>query len=258
MKRKKKITSIFCAVFMAALVTTLALWEMGSTIHVFFSAMETGTESECGAGAYAAGAAADEGDIVIRQGDPESAKTAITCNVDWGEDVLPEILSILKEHNVKITFFVSGRWAENNPELFRKMYLAGHEIQSHGYRHKLCSKVSEEEVREEMEKTSEAFQKLICRTPTVFAPPSGDYDEKTVKLCREFGYKLSLWSADTIDWRPGSTAEIIKNRVMKKDLHGGIILMHPKPETVKALPELLSEIEKQGLSVVPLAELGVY
>ena len=84
---------------------------------------------------------------------------------------------------------------------------------------------------------------------------SGDHDETTVELCRSMGYKMALWSADTIDWGEGSTAAVIKERILKKDLNGGIILMHPKPETVKALPELISEIKNRGLTPVPLYRL---
>ncbi len=193
--------------------------------------------------------------IVIRQGDPEDDRISFTCNVDWGEEILPGMLELFAEKDIKITFFVSGRWAENNPWLLRRIYVEGHEIQNHGYGHRMCSKISEQAVREEIEKTEEAVKQFTGITTDVFAPPSGDYDAKTVELCREMGYILSLWSVDTIDWRAGSTAKVIEDRVLTKKLNGAILLMHPKEETVKALPAIIDEIEKRGLSIVPLAEL---
>lgn len=251
MKNKKSKTILWAA---AALVFAgVAGFEMCCVLHDFF----VERQELCGFRARAAAAVRGEEDTVIRAGDVNSTKTAITCNVDWGEDALPSMLHTLKEKDIKITFFVSGKWAAKNPGLLRRMFLAGHEIQSHGYSHKLCTRISEEEARREIEKTQEVIYNLIGVRPTVFAPPSGDYDAGTVRLCRDLHYKLSLWSADTIDWRPGSTADIIKSRVLKKDLHGGIILMHPKPETAKALGGLIDEVEKQGLRIVPLCELGV-
>ncbi|MBQ3107625.1 MAG: polysaccharide deacetylase family protein [Firmicutes bacterium] len=205
--------------------------------------------------AVPAAAVPGEEDVVFRCGSPDSDLTAITCNVDWGEEQIPAILQILEEKNVHITFFVSGKWAEEHPALLRELYIRGHEIQSHGYSHKLCSQVSEETVRKELEKTAFALQTLLGIHPTVFAPPSGDYDAKTLSLCRELGYKVSLWSADTIDWKEGSTAEVITRRIFKKDLHGGVILMHPKEETVKALPAIIDGISRQGLTMVTLTEL---
>ena len=70
--------------------------------------------TECGSepdGSSCISAAAGS-DIVFRSGDTSGNDLAITCNVDWGEDVIPEMLDILEEYNVKITFFVTGKWAE--------------------------------------------------------------------------------------------------------------------------------------------------
>ena len=139
------------------------------------------------------------------------------------------------------------------------MYIEGHEIGSHGYGHKLCSKISDDQVREELTKTEQAMEPLLDGEELkLFAPPSGDYDQRTVDICRELDYKLTLWSADTIDWKEGSTAEVITKRVLKKDLDGGIVLMHPKPETVKALPKILEGIEEKGLVPGRLYDLEIY
>lgn len=192
---------------------------------------------------------------VIRQGNESDSRIAFTCNVDWGEDVLPDMLDIFQENDIKITFFISGKWAKKNPWLLRKIFVLGHEVQNHGYGHRLCSKISGEEVLDEIIKTQEAIEHLIGIKTNIFAPPAGDYDDKTVNICKEQGYILSLWSVDTIDWKPGSTADVIKSRVFKKNLNGAILLMHPKEETVKALPSIISEIENKGLSIVSISEL---
>lgn len=198
-----------------------------------------------------------EEDVVIRNGDSEKQCLTFTCNVDWGEEVLPEMLEIFKEKGIKITFFVTGSWAKKNPYLLRQMYIAGHEIECHGYSHKLCSQISKEETRDEISKTEDAIFELIGTKPTVFAPPSGDYNKDTIELCREMGYQLSLWSIDTIDWKPGSTADLISERVLRKPLNGAIVLMHPKEETVKALPGLIDEIKRKGIAIVPLQRLRI-
>lgn len=196
-----------------------------------------------------------EEDVVIRNGDREGNQLAFACNVDWGEEVIPELLSICRDKEIRITFFVTGRWAENNPFLLRKMYVAGHEIENHGYGHRLCSKISAEESKEEIRRTENAISELLGIKTTLFAPPSGDYDGKTVELCREMGYLISLWSSDTIDWRKGSSASVIRERIMKKPLAGAIVLMHPKPETAKALPGLIDEIREKGIEIVPAGSL---
>ena len=192
--------------------------------------------------------AKNEEGVVIRNGLPNSGQVTFSCNVDWGEEVIPDMLKIFDENQINITFFVSGKWAEKHPDLLREMYAAGHEIQSHGYSHKLCSQNSVETIKEEILKTEKVIMDIIGVKTNVFAPPAGNYDETTVELCRSLGYKLALWNVDTIDWREGSTAEVIKNRVLKKHLNGAIVLMHPKEETVKALPDFIREIKGKPLN----------
>lgn len=191
-------------------------------------------------------------DKIIRKGMTGNSLCTFACNVDWGEEVIPDMLEIFNEYNVKVTFFVSGRWAENNPILLKKMFEDGHEIQSHGYSHALCSQVSSEKVKDEIEKTEKAIINAISIKPNFFAPPAGDYDERTVEIAESLGYTVVLWTSDTIDWRSDSTASVIIERIMKKPLDGSIILMHPKPETLKALPTLIERIKAEDYNIVPL------
>lgn len=191
----------------------------------------------------------------IRNGDPESNKFAITCNVDWGNEVIPDILKTLDEENIKITFFVSGRWASKYPELLKKIYDKGHEIGNHGYSHKMHSKIDRETNRSEIIRTEEAIERAIAIKSRYFAPPAGDFNEVTLEVAKELGYKTILWSVDTIDWKEGSTAEVILNRVMKKPHKGAILLMHPKPETAKALPEIIRNIKQENIEIGTVSDL---
>jgi len=51
------------------------------------------------------------------------------------KEVLHELLSVLKRHNVAATFFVSGVCAKQNKDEVLRIKDAGHEIGLHGYRH---------------------------------------------------------------------------------------------------------------------------
>jgi probable sporulation protein (polysaccharide deacetylase family) len=191
----------------------------------------------------------------IRNGDPKSNKFAITCNVDWGNEVIPEILKTLNEENIKITFFVSGRWASKYPELLKEIHNQGHEIGNHGYSHKMHSQIDRETNRSEIMKTEKAIEEAIGIKSRYFAPPAGDFNEITLEVAKELGYKTILWSVDTIDWKEGSTAEVILNRVMKKPHKGAILLMHPKPESAKALPEIIRNIKNENIEIGTVSDL---
>ena len=261
MERKygeKKISAIVCIVIFFGVIAFSAGLDILEDHAVSGARKDLSFVTECGDNAvmtsYVLTDYEDDG-TVVRNGPEGSHKMTFTCNVDWGEEVIPDILDILEEKDVKITFFVTGSWASKNPSLLRRMYLAGHEIGSHGYGHKMCSQISEDELRSEIEKTEAAISDAIGVKPVYFAPPSGDFSDKTVDFCRNEGYRMILWSADTIDWKEGSTASVIYDRIMKKETDGAIVLMHPKPETVKALPDLIDSIREQGTEPVSLSEL---
>lgn len=191
----------------------------------------------------------------IRKGDSNINKMAFTCNVDWGNDEIPKILNILEEKEIKITFFVTGRWALKNPELLKSIYSKGHEIGNHAYNHKMHSKISEEENYNQIKKTEEVIMNILGIRPKYFAPPSGDFNNTTLKVANNLGYKTILWSVDTIDWRDGSSKDIIIVRVMKKPHKGAILLMHPKPATVEALPYLIDKIKEEGIEIGRVSDL---
>lgn len=181
---------------------------------------------------------------------------AFAMNVDWGNEVIPSILQTLKEKNVKITFFVTGRWAKEYPELFQSIIKDGHEIGSHGYHHLNYSNLNLAQNEEEIKMAEKEIMKYTSQKPIYFAPPSGAYNESTLLAADELGYKTILWSIDTIDWRKGSTEGVILQRVLNKTNHaGGIVLMHPMPETAKALPQLIDQLREKGLEVGGISDI---
>ncbi len=185
----------------------------------------------------------------ISQG-ANSKYIAFTMNVDWGNEVIPEILETLKEKNVKITFFVTGRWAKEYPDLFQSIIKEGHEIGSHGYHHLNYGGLNQAQNEEEINLAETEIMKYTTTKPIYFAPPSGSYSEATLAAADKLGYKTILWSIDTIDWRQGSTENVILQRVLEKKQHeGAIVLMHPMPETAKALPQLIDSLREKGLEV---------
>ncbi|MDA8227137.1 MAG: polysaccharide deacetylase family protein [Desulfitobacterium hafniense] len=188
---------------------------------------------------------------------------ALTINVDWGEEYIPAILNILDQGKAKATFFVTGRWAKKYPELIKLMVSRGHEVENHGYSHPHPDNLSIAANKEEISRTETILFELSRLKTRFYAPPYGERGLSGLKAANELGYKTILWTLDTVDWRPESSAEIIANRVLnpqsrfgiKPDKHGAIVLMHPKPNTVKALPVILKQLDIDGFKLVTINEL---
>lgn len=184
----------------------------------------------------------------IRKGN-NNEYIAFTCNVDWGTELIPKMLDIFDKYNIKITFFVTGRWAKNNPKMLKMIYEKGHEIGNHGYGHRMHSKLNINDNYKEIKVTHDIVKKIIGIDMKYFAPPAGDFNNLTLKVANDLGYQTILWNIDTIDWRNDSTAQKIIQRVLNKPLNGSIVLMHPKEQTVKALDTIIKSIKEKNIKI---------
>lgn len=188
---------------------------------------------------------------------------ALTINVDWGEDYIPAILDTLDRAKAHVTFFVTGRWAKKNPELLKIMASQGHQIENHGYSHPHPDQLSIGANQEEIKKTESIVEGIIGRKTHLYAPPYGEKGVSGLQAAHKLGYQTILWTLDTVDWRPDSTPEIIVQRILnpairfgiKPNKSGAIVLMHPKENTVKALPIILQQLAQEGFIFQTLDEL---
>ena len=200
-----------------------------------------------------AAAAVYDSEILYYNGDGSSGGVSLTFNVYEGTETVGKILNILDEYEAKATFFIGGSWADDNIDCVREIYSRGHEIGSHGYFHKDHSKMSREANLEEIRPSVKLLEMIYGEKVSLFAPPSGAFNENTLNACEELGLKVIMWSRDTIDWRDKDVT-LLKNRATKDLKSGEIILMHPKEQTVKALPDILKYIGENGLKTVTVSQ----
>lgn len=178
-------------------------------------------------------------------GEEGTGRVGIMINVYEGAEQVKKILDILDKTDTTCTFFVGGVWAEKNAPLLKEMSLRA-EIGNHGYLHRDHAKISKQANKEEILLCHNLVRAAAKIEMHLFAPPSGSYSDDTLSVCEENGYKVIMWSKDTIDWRDHDKDLIIKRATT--DVKGGdLILMHPTQETVKALPYILDFYKKAGL-----------
>ncbi|MCU9593044.1 polysaccharide deacetylase family protein [Caldibacillus thermolactis] len=190
----------------------------------------------------------------IFKGHPEKPMIAITFNVAWGNEYLSSILATLKKHSVYATFFIEGRWAKENPNFVRMIYEGGHEIGNHSYSHPDMKQLSAEKIKKQLHDTNEIIKATIGKTPTLFAPPSGSYNDQVVKIAHDMNMETIMWSIDTIDWKDPPPQTLIQ-RVTKQLHNGAIILAHPTESTSKALDTLLTKIKDEGYRLGTISNL---
>lgn len=193
----------------------------------------------------------------VYQGQTAEQKVAIAVNVDWGEEVLPDMLQVLEQNNVKATFFVTGRFAEKFPELVQQIAAAGHEIGNHGYKHSHPDQLSVAQNQKDITQSEAILEKLTGSKPTLYAPPYGEHGQTCLQAAEQCGYTTILWTADTVDWeQPAPSHDTLVQRVTGDKLtSGAILLMHPKAHTAEALPDIISTIKAKGYQCVKVSEV---
>jgi peptidoglycan-N-acetylglucosamine deacetylase len=168
----------------------------------------------------------------------------------------PRLLDMLKQRNIKATFFMIGQNAERHPDLVRRILAEGHEIGNHSWTHPQLSKLSDERVTEEITKTQETIKNASGFTPTLLRPPYGAITPRQrAWIENQFGLNIILWSVDPFDWkRPGPS--VITQRILSGARPGAIILSHDiHKQTVDAMPATLDALLAKGYKFVTVSQL---
>ncbi|MBJ6363428.1 polysaccharide deacetylase family protein [Paenibacillus sp. MAHUQ-46] len=193
------------------------------------------------------------GEHPIYKGNPNKPMVSFMINVAWGNEFLEPILKTLKEEKVKATFFLDGSWLKKNVELARRIQLEEHELSNHAYSHPDMSRLGREAAYQQISKTEALLKSELNVANKWFAPPSGDFNQMTVKVAAEQGLKTVLWTLDTVDWKKPPASSIVQ-KIRLRIEPGGLILMHPTASSSEALPGMIREIRKKGLTIGTVSE----
>lgn len=173
-------------------------------------------------------------------------------NVYQNTDNVYAIMDLLDAEGAKGTFFLGGSWADDNIDCVRDIAARGHEVASHGYFHKDHSKMNYEQNLSEIRPSVKLLNAMLGSEISLFAPPSGAFNDATVTAATSLNLKTIMWSRDTIDWRD-KDVNLVVTRATKGLESGEFILMHPMDVTVKALPQILTYIRENGLKAVTVS-----
>ena len=193
--------------------------------------------------------------LPIYQVNTQQNNVALTMNCAWNADDVEQILKVLAENDVKITFFMVGSWIDKYPESVKKISEAGHEIGSHSDTHPHVNNLSYEKNIEEIEKSNDKIEKITGSRTKLYRAPYGEYNNTVIKAATDKGYYTIQWSLDTLDYT-GLTGDEMWSRLDKKLTSGDIILTHNGTKYMAdSLDMLLKNIKQKGFDVVPVSDL---
>src|SRR2546421_6347452 len=201
-------------------------------------------------------AAPDEPGITFNSVHVAGPYIAMTFDDGPSATLTPKLLDLLAAHHIKATFFVIGENVAEHPEIVVRAAREGHEIGNHSWSHPNFAKMSQENVRSQLQRTDDAIKNAIGKRPTLLRPPYGSITAREKRWIHdEFGYEIILWDVDPYDWkRPGPA--VVRARILKETRPGSIVLSHDiHPGTIEAMPSTFDQLEARGLKFVTVSEL---
>lgn len=174
------------------------------------------------------------------------------------------VLALLREHDVRATFFLLGHKVEAHPDVVREIQAAGHSLGIHGFQHdRLFSLRSASYARAQIERTQRAIADACGVTPWLFRPPIGFASHRTFRGAERARVEIVAWTVRSLDGLQSADPARVASRVIANLVDGSIVLMHDAaehddftPASLAALPEILKAVRERGFEAVGVERLS--
>ena len=113
---------------------------------------------------------------------------------------MQDTIEILKQNNVKATFFITAHYLNTAPELVQRMMDEGHIVGNHTVNHKSMPDIANEEIKKEVMNLHLAIYEKFGYEMKYIRPPKGEFSPKTLDITNKLGYKTVMWSFAYEDW----------------------------------------------------------
>lgn len=183
--------------------------------------------------------------------DSEEKVIYLTFDAGYENGNIEKILNVLKNENVKGSFFILENLIVRNTALVTRIADEGHLVCNHTAKHRDMSRITDKETfKKELEKLETVYKdKTGNDMAKIYRPPEGRFSETNLKHATELGYKTVFWSFAYADWdnnnqMPASKA---KEKILSATHNGAVILLHPTSAVnAEIMSDLIKEWKAQG------------
>ncbi len=192
---------------------------------------------------------------------PPQPKAAVNCaevaclalTFDDGPDPVntPRLLDLLRDRQVRATFFVVGANAAAHPDIVRRMYSEGHEVGNHSWVHPNLTKLDPAQIDDQVVRTQFAVMAAGVPAPRWFRPPYGAMNDQ---VRAHVPMALALWNIDPEDWGAKDPGQVVE-RILARAGPGRVVDLHDMHRlTVDAMPAVIDAL-KPHYTLVTMSEL---
>ena len=208
------------------------------------------------------------GAVEIERGTSARREMAFTFDCAANSGPTDEILRVLREENVRVTWFMVGIWARDHQEL-TKTIAREHELANHSWAHPDYRDLTAAEIAADLEENERFLVGLTGKgTKPLWRAPSGARDQRVLEAAAAAGWPLHIFwtigqdaggvvTGDSGDWRGIPAAEVMANTVRAASLGPGVITVShcDAPSTAAVMRDSIRLFRDQGLKIVTVSEL---
>jgi peptidoglycan-N-acetylglucosamine deacetylase len=190
-------------------------------------------------------------------------KLALTYDDGPNDACTLRLLEVLAKYNVRATFFMIGRFAQQRPDLVEAVFRAGHAIGNHTFNHPNLILASAERTRRELTECQRVLRDASGSEVELFRPPWGARRPGTLQIARRLGLKPVMWKVTGYDWN-APPADTIVAKVSRQIRGGDVILLHDgghvrmgtdRSQTVMASGQIVEKYRGEGFEFVTIPEM---
>lgn len=187
--------------------------------------------------------------------DTQEKKIALTFD-DGPTEQTTMVLDILKQYNVKATFFLIGKRVEQHPEVVHRLLQEGHEIANHTYNHSNATGFySIKRLESEITRTTDLVKQLTGLKMNLYRPPFGVTTPRLAKVVSQLQLKVIGWSVRSFD-TTNQSVEAIIHRILGNVKPGAVVLMHDdRVKCAAVLETIIPQLIKREFTFSTVGEL---
>lgn len=193
----------------------------------------------------------------IAMGNSEKNYVYLTFDEGYEAGYTPKLLEVLKQNEVKATFFITAHFLNTQPDLVKQMIDEGHIVGNHTVNHKSMPEISNEQIQKEVMDLHTAIYQKFGYEMKYIRPPKGEFSERTLAYTNTLGYKTVMWSLAYDDWDENkqNREEYGKQKVIDNVHPGAVILLHGNSkDNSNILDSCIKEIKQMGYEFKSLDE----
>lgn len=178
----------------------------------------------------------------------------LTFDLGYESGHTAKILDTLKANNVKATFFVTGSYAKNQPELMQRIVDEGHTVGNHSFSHPDMTTITDAEAAAEITQVHDIVKQNYGYETYLFRFPAGVFSQKTLAIAAQNGHHSVFWSFAYNDWDNANQPDVTEalEKVTARLHPGAVYLFHPMETNSTILNDFIANAKNAGY------EIGVF